>query len=396
MKVSAFVLCILLSLRAASQTTVYIQPHFSAGCESDLFSLIPTGTGGYLQPEFNIIGWTSGGTPTIDRHILRFDALTDTTVIPAGAHISSAKLVLSGRSTSPEGNWGNSLYPGTPYGDLNNGWIYPLATPFNKYTVNWATQPAILHTDSVAIPVSYSRWNQNDTMDVTSLITYLIANGNNGLMFKLADESPYGERMWASCNEPDSTRHPLLMVTLCPNLISLSPHADTVSSGTDAKFFVTSPATGATYQWQEDPGTGFVNLPNVWPYSGVTTDTLTIHNTSIYLNATRYRCVVSAGPYCTDTTAGALLTVISGVGIDQLNGGQFSVSPNPATNVLNITGNDISAISVSDMLGRTVYTHSSNMAQKIVVNISSLPAGIYLVIVTDINGHKSVQKVTKQ
>lgn len=395
MKVSAFVLCLLFSLRAASQSTIYIQPHFSAGNESDLFSLSPTGTGGYLQPEFNIIGWTSGGTPTIDRHILRFDALMDTTVIPAGAHIASAKLVLSGRTTSPEGNWGNSLYPGSPYGGDNNGWIYPLATPFNKLTVNWATQPAILHTDSVAIPVSYTRWGQNDTMDVTSIVTYLIANGNNGMMFKLADEAPYGERMWATCNETDSTKHPLLIVSLCPALVSAQPEPDTVTSGTDAKFYVHSATAGVTYQWQEDPGTGFVNLPNVWPYSGVTTDTLTIHNTSIFLNATHYRCIVSDGLYCSETSAGALLTVTSGVGVASLTAGTYSIFPNPATNELHITGDGINAITIHDMTGRTVYAQNG-YTQHAAINIAAFPAGVYAVSVTDIAGNKAVQKITKQ
>ena len=396
MKFSTLALCFFLSLHALGQTTVNIQPHFSAGCESDLFSYFPTVSGGYLQPEFNIITWTSGGTPTIDRHLLRFDALMDTSVIPQGAHISSARLVLFGRSTSPESNWGNSLYPGTPYPNANNGWIYTLAAAFNKYTVNWSTQPAYLHTDSVAIPASYVHWGQNDTMDITSLVVHLMANGNNGLMFKLADENPYAERMWATCNETDSTKHPLLIVTLCPNLISVSPRPDTVYAGTDAKFYVTSPAAGLTYQWQEDPGTGFVSLANVWPYSGVTTDTLTIHNTSIHLNATNYRCIVSDGINCMDTSMGALLTVRTGVGVDQLGTGSFAIFPNPAADILNITGNNVKTVTICDMTGRTVYEYPGNNSKKITINISSLPSGIYLVTIIDISGNKTIRKIIKE
>ncbi len=396
MKFSTLALCFILSLRAVGQTVVNIQPHFSAGCEADLFSYFPTGSGGYLQPEFNIVAWTSGGTSTIDRHLLRFDALTDTSVIPAGTHISSAKLVLFGRSTSPEGNWGNSLYPGTPYPNANNGWIYPVATSFNKFTVNWATQPAYLHTDSVAIPISSAQWSQNDTMDITSLVVHLMANGNKGLMFKLASENPYAERMWATCNETDSTKHPLLIVTFCPNLITASPQPDTVVAGTDAKFFVNSPTIGVLYQWQENPGTGFVNLANVWPYSGVTTDTLTIHNTSIHLDATHYRCIASDDIHCTDTSTGALLTVRAGVGVDELGVGSFAIFPNPTIGILNITGNNLKTVTIYDMTGRIVKEHPGSNSNKTSINLSPLPPGIYMVTVIDISGNKTIQKITKE
>jgi hypothetical protein len=387
-------LFLLLSLRAAGQATIYIQPHFAAGNEADLFSLVPAGTG-YLNPEFDIIGWTSGGTPVIDRHVIRFDPLLDTSVIPAGAHISSAKLVLFGRSTSPEMNYGNSLFPGSTYPNSNQGWINLLATPFSKYTVNWATQPSILHTDSVSTPVSYMQWNQDDTIDVTPLVIYLISHGNYGLMFRLQNESPYAERMWSTCNETDSTKHPLLIVTLCPNLLGVSPRPDTVIAGNNARFFVSGPTTGLTYQWQENPGTGFVSLANVWPYSGVTTDTLTIHNTSTHLDATRYRCIISDGAYCTDTSSPALLTVTTTTRIGQLNASKVTIFPNPAKNVLTVEGNKISAISIYNPVGQLVYTKSVD-TQKTEIDISALPAGLFLVMVTDIDGNKAIQKITKE
>ena len=397
MKYPFLAICLFFSLHVAGQTTVVIQPHFSNGDESDLFSLIPTGSGAYANTEFYIIAWTNSGTPDYNRHVLKFDALTDTSVIPAAARIGSAKLVLFGRPSSSEGNYGNSLYSGTPYPSSNEGWIYPLAAAFDKYTVNWSTQPGILHTDSVATPVSYEQWNQNDTIDVTTLATYLRAHGNLGFMFKLQNESAYRERMWCTSMYADSTKHPLLIVSLCANLITGSPITDSVLVGDTARFFVSTISPLLSYQWQEDPGTGFVDLANVWPYSGVNTDTLIIQDASSYLDATHYRCIVSSDGSCPDTSASVLLVVREPVstGVNQLTANAVAIYPNPAKNELTVSGDNISTISICNLLGQQSYRRSG-CTKKTVIDITTLPAGMYMITVTGMDGVKTVQKIIKE
>jgi hypothetical protein len=49
---------------------------------------------------------------------------------------------------------------------------------------------------------------------------------------------------------------------------------------------------GTSYQWQENTGSGFINLSNNSPFSGVQTAILTISNPSISLNGRKYRCLV--------------------------------------------------------------------------------------------------------
>jgi HYR domain/Secretion system C-terminal sorting domain len=102
--------------------------------------------------------------------------------------------------------------------------------------------------------------------------------------------------------------------TACPYLglgavpsITVSPAPVAVCEGANASFSIT--ATGAIdYQWQVDQGSGFTNLTNAPPYSGVTTPTLTITSTPIALNSFQYRCIASNGTGPATSTA-AQLTV---------------------------------------------------------------------------------------
>ena len=55
--------------------------------------------------------------------------------------------------------------------------------------------------------------------------------------------------------------------------ITLQPNGTQVQEGGDVTFSTGSSIVGATYQWQEDDGSGFVNLTNSSYYSGVYTPT---------------------------------------------------------------------------------------------------------------------------
>lgn len=62
------------------------------------------------------------------------------------------------------------------------------------------------------------------------------------------------------------------------------------------------------YQWQENRGSGFIDLQNNQTYSGVNNDTLTVHDVPLSYNGYTYRCVLSAGN-CTVISDTALLEV---------------------------------------------------------------------------------------
>ncbi len=87
--------------------------------------------------------------------------------------------------------------------------------------------------------------------------------------------------------------------------INTQPSVATVCEGANSSFSIT--ATGAvSYQWQVDPGSGFVNLSNDFTYSGVTTTTLNITAATNSLNGYLYRCVATNGSGSTNSNAAAL------------------------------------------------------------------------------------------
>ena len=82
--------------------------------------------------------------------------------------------------------------------------------------------------------------------------------------------------------------------------------------------------------------------------------------------------------------------------VPALNGneGQIAVYPNPAATELTIsTSGQLTTVAISDLLGQTVYSSGYNInAQKAVVDVSALSAGVYLV---KVNGNV-VRKFVKE
>jgi sugar lactone lactonase YvrE len=73
----------------------------------------------------------------------------------------------------------------------------------------------------------------------------------------------------------------------------------------------------------------------------------------------------------------------------------FNLYPNPANTNLTITGTHLQNISITNTLGQIVHWQKAS-AEKTVVDISSLNAGIYFVTVTDAQGAKVTKKVVKE
>ncbi|XZF16418.1 T9SS type A sorting domain-containing protein [Chitinophagaceae bacterium MMS25-I14] len=112
-----------------------------------------------------------------------------------------------------------------------------------------------------------------------------------------------------SCTPNATSNGVTLTVNPAPSITS-QPSASTICTGNNTTFSVTaSNATG--YQWQVDPGTGFTNLSNGAPYSGVSTATLTITGATAGLNGYSYRCIATGSCTPAATSNGVLLTVNS-------------------------------------------------------------------------------------
>lgn len=76
----------------------------------------------------------------------------------------------------------------------------------------------------------------------------------------------------------------------------------TICPGGNASFTVPSAGAGYTYQWQVNTGSGFTNLSNTPPYSGVNTRTLLLTNASSALYGYIYRAVATGAPTVISST----------------------------------------------------------------------------------------------
>jgi Fungalysin metallopeptidase (M36)/Secretion system C-terminal sorting domain/Fungalysin/Thermolysin Propeptide Motif/Domain of unknown function DUF11 len=92
----------------------------------------------------------------------------------------------------------------------------------------------------------------------------------------------------------DTITQILPAVPVCvPVTITTQPSVVNGCAGGNAVFTVVAAGTTPVYQWQVNTGSGFVNLANGAPYSGVTTATLTITGVTGAMTGYQYRCVLS-------------------------------------------------------------------------------------------------------
>lgn len=181
--------------------------------------------------------------------------------------------------------------------------------------------------------------------------------------------------LWNRVLSPCEIRH---LYDASPSMIIQNPINDTVVIGEAAQFDITDTGGMAAYQWQENPGGGFINLPPTFPYYGVTSKSLTVNPTAAVMTGLQFRCIRTGSP-CSDTSSAAtlILTPITETGSEQKPA--IQLFPNPATNrIYIVSGAPIGTISISDLLGRTVYEVSQPETQA-TIDVSEWYPGLYLV-----------------
>jgi predicted secreted protein len=94
----------------------------------------------------------------------------------------------------------------------------------------------------------------------------------------------------------------------CIFALSAQPSNKSITIGSSTQFSLNTSVAGVTFQWQQNNGTGFINLSNAGPYTGTTSNTLNINSTNFSFNNTQYRCIVSNGT-CNIISDTAMLTI---------------------------------------------------------------------------------------
>lgn len=169
-----------------------------------------------------------------------------------------------------------------------------------------------------------------------------------------------------------------ITITAIPTpIINTQPTNAQVNIGNQAVFTVS--ANGGTYQWQVNSGSGFQDITNGGQFSGATTNTLTISNTSMSNNTNQYQCVVTSNN-CSSTSNAATLTVINNVGlseVDSLN--NIEIYPNPTSTFLTLRNNNNllgGRYEIVDNLDRIVAT-GSLLVENQIIDLNLLSSGIY-------------------
>ena len=202
----------------------------------------------------------------------------------------------------------------------------------------------------------------------------------------------------------------------CGNEITSQPTNAVNTIGTNAQFSVNAVA-GSTYQWQSNPSNfGWQNVPSNASYSGATTNTLTVSNTTISNHHQPFRAIVNAGG-CVDTSDVAqiiigdtcLTTVTDTLVINTTlslpapnNENTILIYPNPASDHITIDNGNYTAmagytIKIENNAGQQVFQSLINQAQ-FYVDLSTWSGnGLYFVHLIDAQGNTvTVRKIVLQ
>jgi predicted secreted protein len=126
----------------------------------------------------------------------------------------------------------------------------------------------------------------------------------------------------------------------CTLAITNQPANQNVSIPSIATFSVSSSENNVDYQWQTDLGSGFQNIIDGGQYSGATSSTLSISNTTLGNDNQTFRCIVSTA-LCSDTSIVAVLNVSCVLAITSQPQNQLVVVP--AGTTFSVSASDPSA-----------------------------------------------------
>jgi hypothetical protein len=141
--------------------------------------------------------------------------------------------------------------------------------------------------------------------------TWTAIAGATGLTYSftasLADNAHFYRALYYSEAGSVTSNAATVRVDVTP-FVTMNPSNATSCVSPNATFSVGATGGDLSYQWQVSSGSGYSDLTEFPPYSGVLTSTLTITGATAALNGNAYRCMVTNA--CASTSsAGALLTV---------------------------------------------------------------------------------------
>lgn len=156
----------------------------------------------FTLPELVAMAWTTGGELFVGRGLFKFDL----TSLPANATILSAKLSLYSTPNPLNGNQVDANF------GSNNAMFIERVTSNWGTTLTWPNQPSGDASTQVSIPHTNLSTLDLSDVDVTSLVTPMIAN-NYGFKIRLHNEVFYNLRNFCSSKHANAAKRPKLVIT---------------------------------------------------------------------------------------------------------------------------------------------------------------------------------------
>ncbi|MDR7211770.1 hypothetical protein J2W48_003727 [Flavobacterium piscis] len=167
-------------------------------------------------------------------------------------------------------------------------------------------------------PVTYSWTNNNTTIGLAAsgtgnIPSFVATNSTNLPVTATITVTPKYTNGGSSCSGTPK----IFTITVNPSpKITVQPISKIICNG-DNTIFSAIASNASGYQWQVNSGSGFINVPDVAPYSGATTASLNINGATTLINNYKYRLVASGscGPTAISNIATLTVPTISGTSI---------------------------------------------------------------------------------
>lgn len=152
--------------------------------------------------EWVIDAW-SVGSPYFGRMAVKFDFGN----IPSNATVVSANLYLYSNTPPENGNLIDANF-----GTNNALLLQRITAAWVPASTTWANQPTVSTTDQIIIPAT-TQSVLDLNIDVTGLVSTMVAGTNNGFLLRLQNEVAYNSRQFVSSYHATKVdKHPKLVI----------------------------------------------------------------------------------------------------------------------------------------------------------------------------------------
>ncbi|MDP4267144.1 MAG: T9SS type A sorting domain-containing protein [Bacteroidota bacterium] len=297
------------------------------------------------------------------------------------------------------------------------GCIHPLITSQPSNNIKCTGQSTTFAI--TASNTSTYQWMENNGSGFINLTNNGVYSGSNTNILIISDVTGKNNYTYKCmlhsnvCSSDLISNIVTLTVNTLPTIVS-SGVDQTICAGSNASFSISATGSAATYQWQEDQGSGFSNITNGGIYSGALTNTLNISGAALSMDGYKYRCIVSGtcAPNVVSTIKTLTVKTVPSISLQPLSvskcTGQSAIFQITANNTdtyqwqesnggayYNLSdtgvysGSNTNILTISDVTGKNTYSYkciansnicasntTSNVAILTVNTLPTAPTGI--------------------